>query len=202
MYNTLDFNAYEYPLYNNFYRYNNRLSSLELNNLIRKLWEDHVFWTRLVIMSIANNSPDTQIVSNRLLRNATDFGNAFLPFYGSVIAQQFTQLMHDHLTIAADLVMAAKRKDNDAVNSIEKKWYQNADAIAIFLSQINPYWNIEEIRKMLYNHLALTKNEAVAILNNDYQQSIALFDEIENQALMMADIFTEGLINQFPDKII
>jgi hypothetical protein len=189
--------------YNKIYNYpsTHKISLLQLNNIIRQLWEEHITWTRLAIISIANNSPDTPLVSKRLLRNATDFGNLFANFYRPEIAQGFAKLIHDHLSIAADLVVAAKKQDNNAVNAIERKWYKNADDIAIFLNNINPNWNRNDIQKMMYQHLALTKNEAVAILTNKYSEGITLFDEIEKQALMMADNYTEGLSKQFPNMI-
>jgi len=179
----------------------NKISLLELNNVIRQLWEEHINWTRLAIISIANGSPDTQSVSNRLLRNAADFGNLFANFYNHAIAQEFSKLIRDHLTIAADLVVAAKKQDNNAVVDIDKKWHKNADDIANFLSSINPNWNRSEIQKMMYNHLSLTKAEAVAILTNKYEEGIALFDEIEGQALMMADSYMEGIAKQFPNRV-
>lgn len=175
---------------------------LDLNNKIRQLWEEHIIWTRLTIINIVSNSPDTKLVSDRLLKNATDFAALFATFYGPVIANQFGELMRQHLLIAADLVNAAKKQDANAVATIEKKWHQNADDIAKFLNSINPYWNANEIQRMMDSHLALTKAEAVAILTNKYAESIALFDEIEKQALEMADLYIEGLVNQFPNNFV
>ncbi|MPM89568.1 hypothetical protein SDC9_136678 [bioreactor metagenome] len=53
---------------------------------------------------------------------------------------------------------------------------------------------------MLYDHLAMTKNEAVDILTQKYENSINTFDYIEQQALIMADLMTQGLIKQFPQQ--
>ena len=173
---------------------------LNLNNNLRKLWEEHVIWTRLTIMSIANGSPDIQLVSQRLLKNPNDFETLFMPLYGPTVSGKFKELLKEHLLIAADLVNAAKKKDNASVNLIESKWYKNADEIADFLSRINPYWDKNDVKKMMYEHLFLTKSEAIAILTNKYEDSISLFDKIEDQALMMADMFTEGILKQFPNK--
>lgn len=175
-------------------------SILNLNNDIRRLWFEHAIWTKLTIMSIANGSPDVQLVSERLLRNADDFGKAFLTLYGPTVSDQFKKLIREHLLIAADMVNALKRKDNTTVNVIEKKLFKNADDIADFLSRINPYWDKEDVRKMMYEHINLLKSEAVATLSNKYEESISLFEKIENQALMMADIFVEGILRQFPNK--
>jgi hypothetical protein len=51
-----------------------KMTIAELSNLIHRLWDEHVLWTRLAIISIANNLPDTEQVINRLLNNAADFG--------------------------------------------------------------------------------------------------------------------------------
>ncbi len=173
---------------------------LNLNNTMRELWEEHIIWTKLLITSIANGSPDVQLISQRLLRNPDDFAKLFATLYGSTVAEKFKELFKQHLLIAADMVNAAKKKDNTAVNLIEKKLFKNADDIADFLSRINPYWNREDVRKMFYEHINLLKSEAIALLTSKYEDSISLFDKIEDQALMMADMFTEGILRQFPNK--
>lgn len=172
---------------------------VDLMNSMKALWEQHVAWTRMAIISIAANLPDLNCVLKRLLRNPKDMANALKPFYGNKNALQFKNLMENHLTIAAQLVEAAKASNTKAAAAAEKKWYANADDIAAFLSSINPYWSDEDLKAMLYDHLSLTKKEAVARLAGNYARDIALYDKIENQALAMADALTEGIFKQFPD---
>lgn len=175
-------------------------AELDLRNIMRLLWSQHVAWTRMAIISMAENLPDVNFVTNRLLRNPSDFEAALRPIYGNEIASKFASLLKDHLVIASELVKAAKAKDTAAVAAAEKRWYENADEIAAFLSSINPYLSKEALTSMLHNHLALTEAEAVAILNKDYAKSIALYDNIEKQALEMADALTEGIVKQFPNR--
>lgn len=162
------------------------------------LWEQHVYWTRIVILSMAFDLPDTELVTNRLLRNPKDFEVALSPFYGETIAAKFAELFTSHLIIAAELVKAAKINNSAAAANAEKRWYANADQIAAFLGSINPYWSAQEWQKMLYDHLAMTKNEAVEILTGNYSNSITMFEKIEKQALAMADMMTLGILRQFP----
>ncbi|CAB1254841.1 conserved protein of unknown function [Ruminococcaceae bacterium BL-6] len=175
----------------------NCMESIKIINSFRKLWSEHVMWTRLFIISTAADLEDLKPVTARLLRNPADFADALRPFYGSDNAKKFNDLMTEHLTIAAQLVGAAKAGDTDKVNDERKKWYANADQIASFLASISPYWSKVQWTLMLHDHLKMTEEEAVARLSGQYQKDVSLFDVIEEQALMMGDYMAEGIIKQF-----
>lgn len=169
-----------------------------LRNHFRKLWEQHVEWTRMTIISMAENLQDVDLVTKRLLRNPSDMGAVIKKFYGDAISSKFVNLFREHLVLAAQLVKAAKEGDTKTAEKAEKRWFANADEIAIFLNSINPYWSKEALRDMLYTHLRLTKSEAVSRLTKDYASDIATYEKIEEQALEMADMFTDGIVKQFP----
>lgn len=175
-------------------------SELDLTNALRMLWEQHVAWTRMTIISIIAGLPDVGLVTNRLLRNPIDFEKALTLFYGDRIASKFRDLFKEHLVIAAELVKAAKAGNKEAAANAEKRWYANADEIAIFLGRINPYWSQDDWKAMLHEHLVLTKSEAVDILTANYAEGIKIYDEIEKQALKMADMIAKGIVKQFPWK--
>ena len=139
------------------------------------------------------------LVTSRLLQNPKDFEEALKPFYGNKIASSFADLFTNHLVIAAQLVKAAKAGDSNAAKDAEKRWYSNADKIAAFLAGINPYWSQDKWKRMLYEHLAMTKSEAVYMLTKNYGAGITEYDKIEKQALKMADVMAYGIIKQFPD---
>jgi len=109
-------------------------------------------------------------------------------------------LFTNHLVIAAKFVKAAKAQDKNAMSEAEKKWYANADEIAVFLADINPYWTEKMWKEMMYEHLALTKDEAVDRINKFYAADILIYDKIQTEALNMADMMSEGIIQQFPDS--
>jgi hypothetical protein len=170
---------------------------LQLSNTLRRLWVEHVMWTRSFIISTAANLMDLDAVTKRLLQNPVDFANVLKPLYGSQGARRFEDLFTDHLLIAARLVNAAKMGDTRAVSEQRQKWYANADDIAGFLGQINPYWSKTTWQTMLFEHLRMTENEAVQYLTQQYEASIVQYDAIQKQALEMADVMTYGIINQF-----
>ncbi len=166
---------------------------------MRKLWEDHITWTRLYIVSAAADLPDKSVTAGRLLQNQVDIGNAVKSFYGDAAGEQLTALLNDHILIAAALIDAAKAGDSTAFADANTRWYANADEIATFLSTANPEnWPLDEMKAMMRSHLDLTLKEAAARLNGDFAGDIAAYDEVHVDILKMADMLSDGIINQFP----
>ena len=169
---------------------------------MRQLWEDHITWTRLFIVSDAADLPDLGPTTQRLLRNQQDIGDAIKPFYGEAAGQRLTTLLRDHILIAAEILVAAKSGNSSGVDAASARWYANADEIAEFLNSANPRnWPLDEMRAMMRSHLDLTLAEAVARLHGDYTGDIALYDKVHGQILQMADMLSAGIINQFPQRL-
>jgi len=174
--------------------------SEQLRMAMHKLWEDHIVWTRNVILNIMDDLPGTEQAVNRLLSNQDDIGNAAKPFYGEEGGKELTRLLREHITTAADLLKAAKTGNNSAFEAANKKWSANADEISDFLSKANPNWKLNDMKKMMHDHLTLTTDEAVARLKKDYAADVKAYDKVHDEILMMADMLTDGIIKQFPGK--
>src|SRR5678810_1217360 len=78
--------------------------SEQLRMAMHKLWEDHIVWTRNVILNIMDDLPGTDQAVARLLSNQDDIGNAVKPFYGEAGGKELTRLLKEHITTAADPV--------------------------------------------------------------------------------------------------
>ena len=102
----------------------------EIINIMRKLWSQHVYWTRFFIISTAEKLQDLKYVTNRLLENPGDFAEVLKLFYGEKKADEFKKLLTEHLQIAGDLVNADKNMNTSKADDLRKKWYANADNIA------------------------------------------------------------------------
>lgn len=174
-----------------------------LHDQMRALWEDHITYTRLAIVSFAGNLPDLQPTEQRLLRNQTDLGDAFKPFFGTKAGNDLTALLRTHILTAVDILAAAKAGDTAKLTAAEKTWYANADRIADFLHALNPGpWPGAGLRAMMKNHLDLTLQEATDRLQGHYAQDIADFDEVHRQILGMADMLSDGIIRRFPERFL
>ena len=175
-------------------------SSVELKMTMRKLWEDHITWTRNYIISALSNLKDAGKVAERLLRNQDNIGDAIKPIYGNEAGKKLAALLRDHIVIATEVVKAAKVGNNEELTKANKKWYSNADDIATFLSGANPNWPKQVLVDMLYKHLELTTGEVVSRLKEDWAADIDFYDKGHVHMLMFADALTDGIVKQFPNK--
>lgn len=175
-------------------------SKEQLYAAMAKLWEEHIVWTRNVILCITDQLPGTEQALNRLLQNQADIGNAIKPFYGNEAGEKLTGLLKAHISIAGEVVTAAKNGNSAALADADKRWHANADEISGFLSSANPNWKLDDMKMMMDNHLKLTTEEAVARIKKDYNSDVAAYDKVHDEILMMSDMLSAGIVKQFPDK--
>jgi hypothetical protein len=174
--------------------------ALSLTLALRRLWADHVIWTREYVVAAIADAPDAGTVAGRLLKNQEDIGNAVVPFYGEAAGRKLTELLKEHVMIAVDLVGAAKSGDQAKFAQADSAWDRNAASIASFLASANPNWPEKDVADLLSQHLALTKNEAVARLKGHWEDDVEAFDQIFTEILTVADVLAAGIVKQFPKK--
>ena len=174
---------------------------LALRQGMNKLWEDHVTWTRLAVISLTTGSPDTDATVARLLRNQVDIGNAVKPFYGAKAGNALTGLLREHILIAADLIAVAQKGDGAGVSAQQARWTKNADEIAALLSSANPrFWKLGAMKAMMHEHLRLTTDEVVARLKGDWAADVKAYNRVEREILHMSEMLADGLAGQFPAR--
>lgn len=176
--------------------------AVDFRNEMRAAWEDHVVWTRNVILSVAHSLPDLNVVVERLLKNQDDIGTLFRPFYGHQSAARLTGLLREHIHVASEILTAAKVGNEVGVADAVARWQVNADEISFFLSRLNRHWPFNEMKTMMREHLDLTLAEAVARLEGRYVDDVAAYDQVHVAILDMADMLSLGVIAQQPRRFL
>jgi hypothetical protein len=175
--------------------------AVALRSAMDKLWEDHITWTRMVIVDFAAGLPDLTTAEARLLRNQTDIGNAIKPYYGRAAGNKLTTLLRTHILEAVPVLQFAKAGDKAKLTTALSAWYANANQIAAFLSKANPRnWPLPMMRAMMKQHLALTTNEAVARLQGNWKADVAAYDQVHVEILHMSAMLSDGIIRQFASR--
>ena len=167
---------------------------------MRKLWTDHVVWTRDYIVAAVGDQPDAAAAATRLLKNQDDIGAAVAAYYGKPAGDKLTVLLKEHITIAVDLIKSAKAGDKPSQQQADAKWKKNAEEIADFLAKANPNWPRATLVDMMNRHLSTTTDEVVARLTKNWDADVKAFDAVYDHILMMSDALTDGIVKQFPEK--
>ena len=171
---------------------------IELINNMRLAWSQHVYWTRMLLISIAERLSDLDATTARLLQNPDDIARIFAGYYSADVAKAIAQLLTEHLQIGAQLITALRDGKTTQANALNHEWYINADKMANVFSGISPYYELDMMRDMLYRHLELTTGAVAMRLAGNYPEDIKAFDAVEQEAIAMADLFSSGIMRQFP----
>ena len=185
-------------IYPNYIGYCISIAEVNLLKDMNLAWEQHIMWTRMLLISIAENLGDLEATQTRLLQNPKDIARIFERYYGSTAANTIQKLLTEHLVIGKNLIVALKNKDSKLAAELNAKWYKNADDMAVAFSSINPFYSREEVRHMLYEHLRLTTEEVNSRLRKDYLADIRAFDMVQQEILNMSQFFVDGIVQQFP----
>jgi hypothetical protein len=165
---------------------------------MHQLWEDHGTWTHLFIMSTLADLPYREPALRRLLQNQNDIGNAIKPFYGEEAGNHLAALLTEHVVISDVLLQAAKTANAPAFEEAVSRWYTNVDQIAEYLNELNPEnWPLKDTKATLRQYLDFTLEGAMARWNGDFASNMAAHEKAEAQALEIADMLSNGIINQF-----
>jgi hypothetical protein len=176
-------------------------AQVAFHDAMRKLWEDHVTWTRLAIVTFAAGYPGFDATAARLLENQEDIGDAIKPFYGNEAGDQLTALLRDHILIAVEILHAVRDQNPSAIEDAIARWYANANDIAEFLSAANPqFWPKDALLAAMNMHLDQTLDEAAHELAGEYQRSVGDYEDAHLHILAMADVLSSGIIGQFPSR--
>ena len=177
---------------------NNSISELKMDE--RKLWIDHVTWTRSFIVSDLADIPDKASVLERLLKNQDDIGDSIKAYYGEDAGNKLSKLLREHIEIGGKVVDAAKSNNKADLDKYNKLWYKNADEIADFLSGANSNWSKAELKEMLDKHLQFVTDQVVARLSKNWKADIEAYDKGEDHMIMFSDVLSDGIVKHFPEK--
>ena len=178
-----------------------KINEQTYRNRMRRLWENHGNWTRLFIISTLDDLEYRDPTRNHLLENQHNIGEALEPFYGDEASEEFVALLEEHVQITDEMLHAAKNADAAAFEDTVTHWYANADQVAEFLHEANPdHWPLKETKAILREYLDLTLEMAVARWSGNFEVDVAASDKAQDQAIAIADMLSEGVIKQFPDR--
>lgn len=162
---------------------------------IEKLWIKLSVWLRTYIKADIYDTRNLKSVTNYLNSLPSTFYPILSTFHGPITAQNLSNLLFDFLQAAMGVVEAIKYGDNELTSSRIIKWYQIADQISSDLSRINVYWDENQWKNLLYQFIKLTVEEIKAIVNDEFEEEIVIYDGIEDIVFLLASYMARGIIS-------
>lgn len=144
------------------------MRNMHLRTRSHLLWMEHVAYTRLYLISVVNNLPDTELVLARLMKNQEQIGGN---------DKVLVKLLKEHIAIAGDIVGTLIKKV--PIDKLYELWKMNAYQIAnqLAISTLHSPHLVKKMTDEMYHHLMLTRNECSAYVNKDYEGSIEYYDK-------------------------
>ena len=153
------------------------------HDAMRKLWEDHITWTRLYIVSAATGTAD--LPGHRTHdRPAARQPGRHRGRHQALLRCRRWRPAHrapadPHPDRSGDHRRRPGRQDAGAGATPLAAGTPTATTIATFLSSANPdNWPLADMQAMMKSHLDLTLAEAVARLQGRYPDDVAAYDAV------------------------
>lgn len=166
----------------------------------RKLWADQAFLTRNLIFCIVDGLPGTDHTINRLLRHQEDIGNAIKPFYGEQTGNKLAELLKVHISLTKGMIQETASGHVAALEKLKRVWYANAEQVSTLLCRNNPGLLPATFKTAMNNYLLFTAEEATRRQQQAYDADILVYDRVTTEAFKIADLVTDGITGQFPEK--
>ncbi|MFQ7239001.1 MAG: hypothetical protein ACLRP8_08370 [Roseburia intestinalis] len=109
--------------------------------------------------------------------------------------RQLRNLLTEHIEIAGQIIQALKAKNMSDYDALVKEWYRNANQMAARCANYNPYFDEpgkHAVKSAIWTRPGRRSEHQVT--GGEYEQSIDVFRDVEQQALAMADYFARGLL--------
>lgn len=153
-------------------------------------------WGRSLALSLKYKLPDTEAIYARLLEVPSHFYDSMSTFYGQEIAEQFLNLLTQHLISFRTLTEALLSGDQAAADASLKQFYANADQISEFFARLSPFWDKRQWQNLLYQYIQMIYYHIQAIVTENHAMEIQIFDRIQYHTVLLGDYLARGVLYQ------
>ena len=178
------------------------VSQSDFRTTMEILLVDNTMLQRELIINIIDNRSGNDEAIENLRKKQIDIGNALRPYYRDEITNQLTKLLDGHVTASIEFFKAVKNEDANDLETAKQKWYTNADSILMYLDGSAPFVSSNEMTQAVHELLSATIDEALAHLKKNSTAETTAYEKVHGQIIIIADMFADAVIKQFPEKFI
>jgi hypothetical protein len=168
---------------------------------LRDLWLGHIFWVRNVsVAAIDKNDLAIKAAEKQAVANAQAIAASIESFYGAPAKEKFFKLLAGHYGAVKAYLVAAVAGDVSAQAKATQSLTSNADEIATFLSQANPYLPKDAVQGLLLAHGGHHIQQIQQLRDRNYDAEAQTWEEMKKHVYQIADATADALAKQFTDK--
>lgn len=161
----------------------------------RNLWRELATWTRSLLISKAMGIGNEEEVFTRLYEIPREYASMLNLIFGNKISEDYMNLLSSQIVLINDLITAQMAGDAEKFNNNAMLLYDNADKRAAFLASINPFWDENQWRTLIYAYIYDTLEEITTFISGNYAENINIYDRLLEHASSTSDYFSEGLFD-------
>lgn len=187
------------------------VKSVELQEALRDLWVDHIFWVRSVVMSTRYGDIEAaKVAEENAVKNARAIADSIVPFYGKAAGDKLFELLAGHYGAVKNYMTAAFANDKTGMDTARDELMTNGNTIAVFLSSANPNWPKDTLEMLLMTHgthhidqidaLSNKTHQVNVVDRKDFASEAATWVSMKNHMYTIADALAAGIVKQFPKK--
>ena len=173
----------------------------ELRQTFRDLWLGHIYWVQHAVLRSAMSSPtERDAVEKEVEANTRQIAIMVTPFYGDAAAETLYSLLAVNIDAVREYSEATVEGNGPQQEAALARLASNAEDIADFLSQVNPFLPKDTVRSLIAAHGAhhvLQINQHKA---KDYAQLKETWPMMRQHVYLIADTLTTALVKQFPNQ--
>jgi hypothetical protein len=172
-------------------------NAIKLRFKSRQVWHEHFWYAKELISAIISGLPIT--TSSIHLENATlKISEIIGKYYSKMKGEEFNTLLSDLNATIGTLTTLAKK--GSSLTDAKLQADQKISAIANFLDSLNPInWPKEAVKEVLTTYVYLLIDYVDAKISGNTETESKTKDEIIALLNSLAETFSAGIIEQFPE---
>lgn len=168
---------------------------------LRDLWIGHIFWIRNVVLATFNkNDAAKKTAEQQVIANAQSIAETVEPFYGTAAKEGFFKLLADHYGAVKAYLVASVADDLGAQSTAGQSLTSNAEEIATFLSNANPYLPKDALNGLLLAHGGHHIQQIQQLQDHRYASEARTWEDMKNHVYQIADATADALAKQFAKR--
>jgi hypothetical protein len=173
----------------------------EMRQTFRDLWLGHIYWVQHAVLHSAMTSPAKRdAVEKEVEANTKQIAVMVTPFYGDTAAETLYSLLAVNIDAVREYSEATVEGSVLQQEAALARLASNAEDIADFLSQVNPYLQKDTIRGLIAAHGAHHVLQINQYKAKDYAQLEETWPMMRQHVYLIADTLTTALMKQFPNQ--